>query len=220
MSLAVIGGITEGFGSFPLDNARTFAARMTASRPFRCRGTVFEGVPFMANPQPAQNFNMMSMGSGLRTAPPTPPVGAKSPFGPASTMGVSVIGTDLTILGQNIAIISQNKLQIDGDVRGDVVGKEVTISSEGSVIGTVAAERIEVHGGVNGAIRAAVVIVHPTAQVDADILHRSLSVAEGAQLEGSLRKSKDERELVPNLDASSYASKTNGLMGANGTDET
>lgn len=165
----------------------------------------------MANPQPAHNLNMMSMGSGLRTPVPAPPSSGKSPFGAASTMGVSVIGTDLTILGQNIAIISQNKLQIDGDVRGDVVGKEVTISSEGSVIGTVAAEKIEVHGGIKGAIRASVVVVHPTAQVDADILHQSLSVAEGAQLEGSLRKSKDERELVPNLDASSYTSKTSAL---------
>ena len=149
---------------------------------------------------------MPGAGISQKTAP------ANSPFGPASTVGVSVIGTDLTILGQNIAIISQNKLQIDGDVRGDVHGKQVTISAEGSVIGTVSAERIEVHGGVKGAIRAAVVVVHPTAQVDADILHQSLSVAEGAQVEGSLRKSRDERELIPNLDASTYAQKPPSLV--------
>lgn len=166
----------------------------------------------MANPQPAPNTGILSMGMGLRPSPPPTPGAASSPFGPAATMGVSVIGTDLTILGQNIAIISQNKLQIDGDVRGDVVGKQVTISSEGSVIGTVSAEKIEVHGGIKGAIRAAVVVVHPTAQVDADILHQSLSVAEGAQLEGSLRKSKDPGELTPNLDASSYAQKASGLV--------
>ena len=83
----------------------------------------------------------------------------------------------------------------------------MTISSDGSVIGTVSAEKIEVHGGVKGAIRAAVVIVHPTAQVDADILHQTLSVAEGALLEGSLKKSKDPSELVPNLDPGSYGAK-------------
>jgi len=164
----------------------------------------------MANPQQA-NPGMMSMGMGLRTTPPPAP--GSSPFAPSANQGagLSVIGTDLTILGQNIAIISQNRLQIDGDVRGDVVGKQVTISSEGSVIGTVSAEKIEVHGGIKGAIRAAVVIVHPTAQVDADILHQSLSVAEGALLEGRLKKSKDPAELVPNLDPTSYAGKNGAI---------
>ena len=133
-----------------------------------------------------------------------------SPFEPARTVGSSVIGTDLTILGQNITIISKNQLQIDGDIRGDVTGKQVTISQEGSVIGTVSAERIEVHGGVRGAIRAATVTLHPSAQVDAEILHMKLAIAEGAQVEGMLRKSKNESELVPNLDASTYLEKTGG----------
>jgi cytoskeletal protein CcmA (bactofilin family) len=165
----------------------------------------------MATPQPATQSGTLSMGMGLRSTPPPAP---GSPFAASalSNAGLSVIGTDLTILGQNIAIISQNKLQIDGDVRGDVVGKQVTISSEGSVIGTVCADKIEVHGGIRGAIRAAVVIVHPTAQVDADILHQTLSVAEGALLEGSLKKSKDPGELVPNLDPSSYAAKNGSLV--------
>jgi cytoskeletal protein CcmA (bactofilin family) len=123
-------------------------------------------------------------------------------------MGTSVIGSDLTILGREITIISQNRLQIDGDIHGDVCGKQVTISADGSVVGTVSAERIEVHGGVRGAIRAASVVVHPSAQIDAEILHQTLSIAEGAQVEGRLRKSRDENELKPNLDASSYSLKT------------
>ena len=66
--------------------------------------------------------------------------GRGSPFGSATTMGTSVIGTDLAILGEKITIISQNKLQIDGDIRGDVTGKQVVIGEEGSVVGTVCAE--------------------------------------------------------------------------------
>jgi cytoskeletal protein CcmA (bactofilin family) len=138
----------------------------------------------------------------------SPASAAPSPFEPARTVGSSVIGSDLTILGQNITIISKNQLQIDGDIRGDVTGKQVTISSDGSVIGTVSAEKIEVHGGVRGAIRAATVTLHPSAQVDAEILHVKLSIAEGAQVEGMLRKSKNESELVPNLDASTYVTKS------------
>ncbi len=156
----------------------------------------------MANAMQIPGFDRLSR-SGTARGPEA--AATVTPFAPGSPMGVSVIGTDLTILGQNIVIISQNRIQIDGDVRGDVVGRQVTISAEGSVIGTVSAEKIEVHGGIKGAIRAAVVMVHATAQVDAEILHQSLSVAEGAMLEGRLRKARDERELIPNLDANSYA---------------
>jgi cytoskeletal protein CcmA (bactofilin family) len=158
-----------------------------------------------ANPLPTQNPNLVSVGQGPGRAPGAL---ASSPFGPARTIGTSVIGTDLTILGQNITIISQNRLQIDGDIRGDVSGKQVTIGADGSVIGTVSAEKIEVHGGVRGSIRAASVVLHPSAEVDAEILHQTLAVAEGAQVEGRLRRSRDDNELIPNLDASTYSSKT------------
>ena len=47
---------------------------------------------------------------------------SSSPFDPASEMSGSVIGTDLTILGDKITIISHKSLQIDGDIRGDLEG--------------------------------------------------------------------------------------------------
>ena len=120
-------------------------------------------------------------------------------------MGQSVIGTDLTILGEKITIISQNKLQIDGDVRGDVNGKEVVIGEEGSVIGTVCAEVIEVRGGVRGAIKAQSVMLHPTAEVEGDIFHQTLAISEGAQFDGRVRRAKDATEITPNLNVNSYA---------------
>jgi cytoskeletal protein CcmA (bactofilin family) len=143
--------------------------------------------------------------------PPTPPAvagtnGRASPFGAAANVGAgqSVIGTDLTILGEKITIISQNKLQIDGDVRGDVSGKQVVIGEEGSVIGTVCAEQIEVRGGVRGAIKAQTVMLHPTAVVEGDIFHQTLSISEGAQFDGRVRRAKDIAEIKPNLDVNSY----------------
>jgi cytoskeletal protein CcmA (bactofilin family) len=144
--------------------------------------------------------------SGLSANPPPVANGRTSPFGQASVMGTSVIGTDLTILGDKITIISQNKLQIDGDIRGDVTGKQVVIGEEGSVIGTVCAEQIEVRGGVRGAIKAASVTLHPTSVVDGDIFHQTLSISEGAQFDGRVRRAKDPAEIAPNLDVSSYPS--------------
>lgn len=164
---------------------------------------------------------MFSRGSNSELPkPPLPPTAAEqaptptpaggtpraSPFGPASTIGQSVIGTDLAILGEKIIIVSQNKLQIDGDVRGDVNGKEVVIGEEGSVIGTVSADAIEVRGGVRGAIKARTVILHPTAEVEGDIFHQSLAISEGAQFDGRVRRARDAAEVTPNLDVEGYAS--------------
>jgi len=123
----------------------------------------------------------------------------------------SVIGTDLTILGEKITIISQNRLQIDGDIHGDVTGKQVTIGAQGSVTGTISAERIEVLGGVRGAIRARLVTLHPTSQVDGEIVHETLSISEGAHFDGRVRRSRDANELTPKLDPQAYP--TNGNPG-------
>lgn len=128
---------------------------------------------------------------------------------------VSVIGRDLTILGDRITIVSQNKLQVDGDVRGDVHGKQVIITAGGSVEGLVRAERIEVHGSVSGAIRAVTVIMHASAKVDGDVTHQSLGIAEGAQFEGRVHRSDDMNELVPVLDPEAIAAA--GRNGAGGT---
>lgn len=155
--------------------------------------------------------------------PPSPPSalsgpvpggnGRASPFGAPTTMGTSVIGTDLAILGEKITIISQNKLQIDGDIRGDVTGKQVVIGEEGSVIGTVCAEQIEVRGGVCGAIKAHSVTLHPTSVVEGDIFHQTLSISEGAQFDGRVRRAKDVSEITPNLDVSSYPAPSQGVAG-------
>lgn len=149
--------------------------------------------------------------------PATPASGKASPFGAASTMTSSVIGTDLTILGEKITIISQHKLQIDGDVRGDVNGKQVIIGEEGSVIGTVSAESIEVKGGIRGAIRAISVMLHPTAEVEGDIFHQTLAISEGAQFDGRVRRAKDAAELKPNLDVNSFISTTSNSGGSSST---
>lgn len=151
--------------------------------------------------------------SGLQGSAPAPSNGRASPFGSASVMGASVIGTDLTILGEKITIISQNRLQIDGDIRGDVTGKQVVIGEDGSVIGTVCAEQIEVRGGVRGAIKAQSVTLHPTSVVEGDIFHQTLAISEGAQFDGRVRRAKDLSEIAPNLDVSTYPSPAQTTSG-------
>src|SRR5690606_1446330 len=114
---------------------------------------------------------------------------------------------------EKITIISQNKLQIDGDIRGDVTGKQVVIGEDGSVIGTVCAEQIEVRGGVRGAIKAQSVTLHPTSVVAGDILHPTLSISEGARFDGRVRRAKDTAEIAPNLDVNSYPAPSQPAAG-------
>ncbi len=124
----------------------------------------------------------------------------------ATTAGTSVIGNDLTLLGEKITIISQNKLQVDGHVRGNVHGKQVLITEQGSVVGMVCAEKIEVRGAVRGSIRAVSVTLHSTAQVEGDIMHQTLGISEGAKFDGRVRRSNDTAELMPVLDPEAIAS--------------
>ncbi|MGH1418701.1 MAG: bactofilin family protein [Hyphomicrobiaceae bacterium] len=112
----------------------------------------------------------------------------------------SVISNDLTIIGQSITIVSQGHVQIDGAVQGNVHGKQVSIGPQGAITGTVMAENVEVRGQLQGSIRSPSVTLHPTAQVEGDIHHRLLSIAEGAEFDGRVRRPKDPVELQPILD--------------------
>ena len=118
----------------------------------------------------------------------------------------SVIGNDLTLLGDKISIISLRKLRVDGDVRGNVHGKHIVITDGASVVGTVCAEIIEVHGTVRGSIRAVTVALAATAIVEGDIVQHKLSLAEGAQFDGRVIRPKDPAELMPVLDPEIIAS--------------
>jgi len=115
--------------------------------------------------------------------------------------GKSVISNDLKIIGQGLRIISRGTLQIDGEVEGDVAGKEVIIGEMGLVTGIVAAERVIVRGKIAGAIRSVMVALQSSARVEGDIHHRSLSIEQGAQFDGRCRRPADAAELTLDLDA-------------------
>jgi cytoskeletal protein CcmA (bactofilin family) len=156
----------------------------------------------MFNPKPDNDLEPF--------APPeaTSPDAATLPIAPAATAaaGISVIGTDLTILGDRITIISQSTLQIDGHIRGNVHGRVVLINRGGSVTGEIWAERIELSGAVRGPIVAVNIALHDSARVEGDIMHQKLSISEGAEFDGRARLLKNASDLMPILDAAAIAS--------------
>ena len=120
--------------------------------------------------------------------------------------GKSVISNDLKIIGQGLKIIGQGTLQVDGEVEGDVAGKEVIIGEMGRVTGTVAAERVIVRGKISGAIRSMTVALQYSARVEGDIHHMSLAVEQGAEFDGRCRRPSDASELKLDLVAYRHTS--------------
>ncbi len=50
------------------------------------------------------------------------------------------------------------------------------------------------------------VALHETAKVDGDIVHQTLSISEGAEFDGRVKRAKDTSEVTPVLDAEAFAS--------------
>lgn len=134
---------------------------------------------------PATSASAAMAGAGLGT-------------GAAPTMR-SIIGNDLTIVGQGLKIITKGTLQVDGKIEGDVIGTEVIIGERGHVTGIVSAESVTVRGQVQGTIKAMMVSLQSGAHVEGDVHHRQLSVEQGAHLDGRVRRPQDDGELKPDL---------------------
>jgi cytoskeletal protein CcmA (bactofilin family) len=168
------------------------------------RGTTSDG-----RPPDLQNLFQTPQSAQPAAAPsgplvPQPVVMPTAAVAEAQASQVSIIGSDLVILGEKITVITRARLLVDGEVRGDINGKEVIIGQSGKVTGTVAANSIEVHGHVHGAVRAQNVTLHPTAHVDGDIYNQLLKISEGAVFDGRVRRAKDASELTPILDPAAF----------------
>ena len=143
----------------------------------------------------------------VRNITPLPP---KPPAQPLFTSGVhhtgpgidaptSVLGQDITISGQQLVLKTKGSLLIAGHIEGDVHGESVTVGETGSVFGTITARMIIVQGEVKGALKGSSVNLNATSRVDGDIVKQTLSIDEGAQFDGSVRRAKDPGEVTPDL---------------------
>jgi cytoskeletal protein CcmA (bactofilin family) len=113
---------------------------------------------------------------------------------------ISIIGNDLTIVGQGLRIISKGTLQVDGTVEGDVAGREVIIGEKGRVCGVVCGDSVEVMGEVSGTVKGRRITLRPSARVSGDIHHQEIIVDQGAHLDGRVRRPQDAAELTPVLE--------------------
>jgi cytoskeletal protein CcmA (bactofilin family) len=105
------------------------------------------------------------------------------------------VGRNVNVSGK---LIFHEAVRIEGRFRGEVRSVElVVVGEEGMIEGKVSAPRLlimgELHGDLIGCDR---VVIGPRAKVFGNIEARSLTVAEGAYLDGNIRMS-EVVELTP-----------------------
>ena len=97
----------------------------------------------------------------------------------------SIISADLRINGD---LICSGDVQVDGWVEGDIQSRNIVVGEGATVHGALQAETVRICGTVKGEIKADSVVLEKTAKVTGDVLHKSLTIAEGAQLEGMCKR--------------------------------
>jgi cytoskeletal protein CcmA (bactofilin family) len=110
----------------------------------------------------------------------------------------SCIGSDMSIVGK---IECNGPAQVFGRIEGELRASELLISDGAQVEGDVIAQAVTVCGRVKGTIRADRVKLQNGGAVEGDIFHRSLSIDENSQFEGSSRRVENPTEPSSSVDA-------------------
>jgi cytoskeletal protein CcmA (bactofilin family) len=105
-----------------------------------------------------------------------------------SGTGPSIIAADVEIEGN---IVTAGELHIDGNIHGDVQAQTVMIDTKGTVHGRLIAEEVIVRGRVIGPIRAVHVHIFAGAHVQGDVVNSTLSIENGAWVDGMIHRSDD-----------------------------
>ena len=102
------------------------------------------------------------------------------------------IGLGLKITGD---IETKARLQIDGEVHGEIFASAVLVSEMARVTGGIIADEIVIEGELMGTARGQRVLLRSTCRVQADIFHDSLVIEDDATFEGRLLRSETKGDL-------------------------
>jgi cytoskeletal protein CcmA (bactofilin family) len=84
---------------------------------------------------------------------------------------------------------SDGDVQIDGHLCGNISCVQLIVSKGAVVTGAIVAQEAVIRGKTTGIIRATRVLLQETAQVESELIYRSLVVDEGASFGGTARPS-------------------------------
>ncbi len=130
---------------------------------------------------------------------------------PGERAAPSVIGTDLTIMGN---LVSRGEVQIEGEIQGDIHGTNIVVGEKAKITGTIVGDEVVVRGHVMGSVKGKRVMLQSSSHVEGDIFHQALSIEQGAYFEGKSRRSEDPTAGVQRPEIPDIASRS-----ANGTSD-
>ena len=108
---------------------------------------------------------------------------------PGSTF--SVLASDIAINGDLTATAD---LHLDGRVNGDIKCAALVQGEASEVTGNVVAESARVAGTVKGSISAEVLVILKSARIEGDVTYGTLTIEEGAQVDGKFARRAMEAE--------------------------
>jgi cytoskeletal protein CcmA (bactofilin family) len=123
-------------------------------------------------------------------------VAATPPVPKAGTS--SCIGSGMSIVGN---IECNGLARVFGRIEGQLSASDLLISDGAQVEGSIIAQDVTVCGRVKGTIRAVRVRLQNGGMVEGDIFHKSLSIDENSQFEGSSRRVENPTEPLSSLAA-------------------
>jgi cytoskeletal protein CcmA (bactofilin family) len=109
----------------------------------------------------------------------------------------SCIGSGMSIVGN---IDCNGPAQVFGRIKGELRASDLLIGDGAQIEGSVIAQDVTVCGRVKGTIRAVRVKLQNGGAVEGDIFHKSLSIDENSQFEGSSRRVENPTDL-PSVEA-------------------
>ncbi len=116
----------------------------------------------------------------------------------------SLVTADVTITGN---VSAKGEIQIDGIVEGSVIAEKLVVGSHATIRGEVTAKDITIKGLVDGPIRGIQVKLDSGCKVTGDIIHSALAVENGAEFEGTIRRSDDPMDAPKRLAAPEASAK-------------
>lgn len=99
------------------------------------------------------------------------------------TTSFSMLGADTVVTGD---IQASADLHIDGSVYGDIACNALVQGEASEIAGAVRAEAVRIAGLVRGSVAARDVIIMKTARIEGDVSYDTLTIEQGARLEGRL----------------------------------
>ncbi len=112
----------------------------------------------------------------------------KAPTAPSDPQGRAMANSTFSVFGGDIRIKgdvhASADLHIDGHVEGDVTCTSLVQGESGEIVGAVRAESARLSGSVKGTITVRDLVVLKTARIHGDVHYDSLTIEQGAQVEG------------------------------------